>query len=278
MTPDLASYDLILINTSGGKDSQTQLRLIVAEAIEAGVTDRLVAVHCDLGRVEWPGTPQVAERQVATYLDGSIPFVKVSRPQGDLLDQVEQVFASRPHVPSWPSSQARYCTSDHKTSQVAKLMTALVTLQREAWVEHGQPVRPVRILDCLGIRAAESPARSKKAPFQQNVKASNTKRRVDTWLPIFTWTDAEVWADIEASGVEHHEAYDLGMPRLSCAFCVMGSKSSLVRAAQLLPELAQEYLAVEQRVGYTIQGSLSMAEVIEEAAASSEVAVELWAA
>ena len=36
----------------------------------------------------------------------------------------------------------------------------------------------------------------------------------------FTWKVEDVWARIKASGVEHHKAYDLGMSRLSCCFCV----------------------------------------------------------
>jgi len=38
-------------------------RRVVALAKEAGVMDRLVAVHCDLGRVEWQGTRELAEAQ-----------------------------------------------------------------------------------------------------------------------------------------------------------------------------------------------------------------------
>src|ERR1017187_9513440 len=52
----LTDYDVILINTSAGKDSQTLMREIFDQATAAGVTDRLVAVHCDLGRIEWSGT------------------------------------------------------------------------------------------------------------------------------------------------------------------------------------------------------------------------------
>ena len=60
---NLRDYDIILINTSAGKDSQAMLDHVVALAKEAGVMDRLVAVHCDLGRVEWQGTRELAEAQ-----------------------------------------------------------------------------------------------------------------------------------------------------------------------------------------------------------------------
>ena len=60
---DLTSYDIILLNTSAGKDSQAMLSSVHANAIAAGVADRLIAVHCDLGRMEWPGTKELAQLQ-----------------------------------------------------------------------------------------------------------------------------------------------------------------------------------------------------------------------
>ena len=51
--PDLAAFDLIILNTSAGKDSQAMIDLVAGQAAIAGVADRLVAIHADLGRVEW---------------------------------------------------------------------------------------------------------------------------------------------------------------------------------------------------------------------------------
>ena len=104
----LTDYDVILINTSAGKDSQTLMREIFDQATAAGVTDRLVAVHCDLGRIEWSGTRELAHRQAAHY---GIRFEVVRRTGGDLLDYV----ATRG---KWPSNTARYCTSDFKRGPV----------------------------------------------------------------------------------------------------------------------------------------------------------------
>jgi hypothetical protein len=59
---NLRDYDLILINTSAGKDSQAMLDHVVALAKEAGVMDRLVAVHCDLGPVEWQGARSLSRK------------------------------------------------------------------------------------------------------------------------------------------------------------------------------------------------------------------------
>jgi len=258
-TPDLTTYDVILVNTSAGKDSQAMMTRLVEMADAAGVRDRLVAVHADLGRVEWAGTAELAQAQAEAY---GIRFEIVRRPQGDLLDQIEA-------RGMFPSSTARYCTSDQKTGQVARVLTKLA---REFDLD-----RPVRFLNCLGIRAQESPARAKKASFEHDKRASTkTTRYVDRWLPIFDMTEDEVWATIKASGIPHHPAYDAGMPRLSCCFCVLASKGALVLAAKLNPELAEEYRQVEVRIDHRFRNDLSMADIIEEARTSDVVVADDW--
>lgn len=262
LTMDLRDYDVVLVNTSGGKDSQTMLRRVARLAALQGVTARLVVVHADLGRVEWKGTRELAEAQALLY---GLRFEVVRRSQNDLLDHIEA-------RGKFPSSAARYCTSDHKRGPIRTLMTRLV---RELALD-----RPVKILNCMGLRAQESSARAKKVPFRFDASASTkTTRHVWEWLPILDMTLTEVWDDIRASGVPHHPAYDLGMPRLSCCFCVLAPKSALVLAAQHNPELAAEYAAVEVRIGHRFKNDLSMAEVIEAAAASPTITeASDWAA
>jgi len=244
--PDLASYDHIVVNSSAGKDSQAMLDLIVEQARAAGVVDRVLVVHCDLGRVEWEGTAELAETQAKHY---GVRFVKVSRPQGDLL---QHVLKRR----MWPSSTARYCTSDHKRGQVHRVLTQLA---HETRLIRGRGLVPVRILNCMGIRADESPARAKKLPFARDARGSNAKRHVDTWYPLFDWTVNAVWSRIRASGVPHHRAYDLGMPRLSCCFCVLSSDSALLLAGKHNRALLDEYVAVEQEIGHTFKRHLPIA-------------------
>jgi 3'-phosphoadenosine 5'-phosphosulfate sulfotransferase (PAPS reductase)/FAD synthetase len=122
----------------------------------------------------------------------------------------------------------------------------------------------MRILNCLGIRAQESPARAKKPEFGQD-SATNGKRQVDRWLPVFGWSEVQVWSTIRRSGVRYHEAYDLGMPRLSCVFCVLAGRRELTLAAKHNPELAAEYVAVEKRIGHTFKADLSMEQIATDA-------------
>lgn len=244
---DLTSYDYIVINTSAGKDSQAMMDYVMGLAKQAGITDRVIAVHCDLGRVEWNGTKELAEAHCKHY---GIRLEVVSRPQGDLLQQVRE-------RGMWPSSTARYCTSDHKRGQVAKVHTAL-TAQRISEIAKGQKVR---ILNCMGLRAAESPARAKKVAFQNEVRLTNGKRHVDTWLPIHTWSTKQVWDTIKASGVPSHVAYSYGMPRLSCMFCIFASRDALMIAGSKNPELLAEYVKVESEIGHTFRKGFKIAEI-----------------
>jgi 3'-phosphoadenosine 5'-phosphosulfate sulfotransferase (PAPS reductase)/FAD synthetase len=254
MTPDLRAYDYIVINSSAGKDSQAMLHRVATLAKAAGVLDRVVVVHADLGRVEWEGTRELAEEQARHY---GVRFEVVSRPQGDLLQHVTE-------RGKWPSSTARYCTSDHKRGQVQKLFTRL---SREAG-------RPIRILNCLGLRADESPNRAKRAAFSTNERASCASRHVSDWLPIHDWSQERVWWVIQMeAGTRWHAAYDLGMPRLSCCFCIFAPKSALVLAGKHNPTLLRNYVAVEELIGHTFRQDCSMADVAAAVAAGEKPGV-----
>jgi 3'-phosphoadenosine 5'-phosphosulfate sulfotransferase (PAPS reductase)/FAD synthetase len=109
-TPLLTAYDVILVNSSAGKDSQAMLDLIIERAKAEGVLDRVVVVHCDLGRVEWKGTRELAEEQARHY---GVRFEVVSRPQGDLLQHIEQ----RGMWPSSPPATAPATTSAGRSAR-----------------------------------------------------------------------------------------------------------------------------------------------------------------
>jgi 3'-phosphoadenosine 5'-phosphosulfate sulfotransferase (PAPS reductase)/FAD synthetase len=124
------------------------------------------------------------------------------------------------------------------------------------------------------MRAQESDKRANMPHF--SVESSNTVRHVDRWLAIQAWSEEQVWNTIRFHQLPYHEAYDLGMERLSCVFCPLASKADLVIAAQHNPELAQEYLALEELVGHAIKepqkgAPLSMADIIAAAQRAQKV-------
>lgn len=251
-TPNLAEYDFIVINTSAGKDSQAMMDYVMGLARTAGVVDRVVAVHCDLGRCEWPGTKELAEQHCKHY---GISLQVIRREKGDLLVQVEQ-------RGMWPDNKNRYCTSDQKRDQVAKVHTALATQRITELHAQGQ-TRQIRILNCMGLRGDESAARAKKPAFQNDKRLTNGKRQVDIWLPIHGWTTQQVWATIKASGVPHHVAYDYGMPRLSCMFCIFASRDALMIAGSKNPELLAEYVRIETKIDHTFRNGFRIGEIKE---------------
>ena len=262
----LRDYPIILVNSSAGKDSQAALDLLAARAALEGVVDRLVVVHCDLGRVEWPGTLELAQEQAEAY---GLPFEVVRRDQ-DLLDQIDQ----RGKFPG--AGPARFCTSDHKTAQVAKLMTRLT---RE-WRAKGN-TGPCRILNCLGIRSEEGDRRAKDirdtmtpdgqgGAWRIDQRASTkTTRHVTRYYPIAEWTLAQVWERIESSGVRHHVAYDLGMSRLSCCFCIFASRRDLMISAKANPDLLDLYCKLEEKIGHQFTAKLSIRDLRDDARRAS---------
>lgn len=257
----LSDFDVIVINTSSGKDSQAMMDKLVTQAKEDGVLDRVHALHCDLGRMEWGGTTDLVREQASAY---GIPLHIVSRPQGDLLTHVQA-------RGMWPSSKARYCTSDHKRDQAAKVIRKLAN--DAAALKGG----PVKILNCQGIRAQESRARAKKNPITLDKRISTKDREVTIWYPIFDWTVAQVWDTIKKSGVRHHQAYDLGMPRLSCAFCIFAPKAALMIAGKHNPQLLDAYCQVEEQIDHTFRKDFRIAEVQEALAAGENTGkVEDW--
>jgi 3'-phosphoadenosine 5'-phosphosulfate sulfotransferase (PAPS reductase)/FAD synthetase len=238
-TPDLSGYDLIVVNTSGGKDSSALLIDIVERAKAAGVLDRVVLVHAVL-REEWPGTVELVQAHAAHY---GLPL-HLAHAKRSLLVAIRR-------RGRWPSRQARYCTSDHKRGPIEVVIRRLAK-------ERGART----ILNCLGLRAAESPARAKRVPFERNLRLSRAGRQVDTWLPIFRLSVAEVWASVKAAGLGIHPAYALGMPRLSCCFCIFAPKAGLILAGRENPDLLREYVQIEQEIGHSFRQDLKIADVL----------------
>ncbi len=252
-SPDFREFRWIVINSSGGKDSQTALAKVVERADIWGIPrDRLVVSHQCLGQMEWKGTREVAAAQAACYgLRFEVSKYRTKAGASPtLLDYVRL-------RGMWPSNTQRYCTSEFKRGPGGRVLTMLY---RES---------PGAILNVFGFRASESPARAKKVVLVKNTRFSTAKRLVMDWLPIHEWTDEQVWAHVKESGVPYHYAYDLGMPRLSCVFCIFAPRAALLVAGQHNPELLAEYVAVERETGHDFQNGKPI-ESIQEAIARGE--------
>jgi len=248
MTPDLSSYDWILVNSSAGKDSEAALHMLVAEADRQSFPrDRIVVVHANLGRCEWKGVEALARRQAERY---GLRFEVTQRFNGESILE----YAQRRGM--WPSSGSRWCTSEFKRTPCGRVVTALDRELRSVTRQ-----AQVNVLNVFGFRREESRARAKYPSFAARTLGSTKSRTVDTWNPIIDWREEHVWTLISNEGLEYHSAYDLGMPRLSCVFCIFAPEHALKIAGRANPELLDEYAAVEAEIGHTFKADFAIGDV-----------------
>jgi 3'-phosphoadenosine 5'-phosphosulfate sulfotransferase (PAPS reductase)/FAD synthetase len=247
VTPGFHAYRWIVVNSSGGKDSQAALGVVVAEADrQAYDRARIVVSHQCLGPMEWPGTVDLVREHARAY-GLRCEVTKYRNRDGvelTLLDYIRK-------RGKWPSNKQRFCTSDFKRGPGRRV---IVKLFMES---------PGDILQIFGFRADESPARAKKQVFSRNPVSSTQSRTVHDWLPIHHWTEAQVWESIKASGIPHHPAYDKGMSRLSCCFCIFAPKPALMIAGRENPELLRQYVEVEREIGHDFQHGKPIREIKE---------------
>jgi 3'-phosphoadenosine 5'-phosphosulfate sulfotransferase (PAPS reductase)/FAD synthetase len=229
---------LFVVNDSGGKDSQA-MRILLARIVPAG---QLLVVHASLGDVEWPGALEHAEEGAGR---SSLPFL-VARSRKTFFEMVEHRYKVRPGPNSscWPSSANRQCTSDLKRDPIAREVRRYVAARGIT-----------KVVTCMGIRAQESPKRAKATPLQLSKRNSVAGREWWEWLPIHQFTRDQVLAVVAEAGEQLHPAYAAGNERLSCMFCIMGSRNDLRNAALANPDLYARYVEVERRTGYTMHQS-----------------------
>ena len=243
---NLHEYAMIIINSSGGKDSLCAIWEVCRLARKQDYSFKKIAVsHQDLGDMEWPGTKRFVKKQADMF--GLKTYYSKRRDkygyEETLLEYVER-------RGKWPSNKQRYCTSDFKRGPGARVVSALTR-------DRGQ----CKILHVFGFRKDESPARAKKKSFQLNTQLTTQKRTVYDWLPIHNWDSKKVWSTIFKYNLPYHPAYDLGMPRLSCCFCIFSPFDALVLAGKANPKLLHRYVEVERKIGHTFRSDLALESV-----------------
>jgi len=251
---DLSTYDLIVVNSSGGKDSECALYETLRQLKIQGLQTEVVVSHQDVQESEWKGVWELVLRQ-SEYFGISRTF-KSRRVDKNGKEETLLEYAERRGA--WPDSTRRWCTSDFKRDPGNKILSKLANELRAQGIE-----RP-RVLQVFGFRSEESPARAKRPVFDNDKRATSGKKLVDNWLPIHDWSETKVWEVIKSEGIPYHEAYDLGMPRLSCVFCVFASKHALKIAGKANPELLEKYVEVEKRINHTFRKDTSLADIQTE--------------
>ncbi len=262
---NLHEYDDIIVNDSGGKDSGAMTDEVVRLCDAAGVSRSVITViYNDLGRIAWPGTKAIVIQRAARY---GLKLVIVTRDGPDLLEDTRTRRKRDGSRRGWADFRIRFCTSDHKRAPAYRVVAAMVK-------DKGKLGRRARVLYCLGFRAEESAGGANRPALSLNQRATTkTTREVWDWLPIHHWTEEQVWQRHADANLPRHWAYDAGMSRLSCSFCIMASKQDLCTAAKLRPDLAVEYLVVEKDLDMPFQPGRSLERTLPEGGALPALAL-----
>lgn len=210
-----------IVNHSGGKDSQAMFAFI-KEHVPAA---QIIVVHAELPEVEWEG---IIPHIKATI--GGAPL-HICRSRRTLLEMIAE-------RGMFPSPSQRQCTSDLKRGPIERTIRQLSKAEGFSL-----------IVNCMGMRAEESSSRAKLVPLKLSEGNSKAGREWYDWLPIHDWKVEEVFAKIAEHGQKPHWAYQAGMSRLSCCFCIMSSKADLTTAAKLNPMLYSKYVELERSTG-----------------------------
>lgn len=226
---------LFFISLSGSKDSQAQyikVRSMVPK-------ERIVVIHANLGAVEHDGVIE----HIKGTIDHELHVVK-----NEHKDFIQMVLARG----MFPSPKFRQCTSDLKTGPIFKFI-------RKYMKEHGYTTG----FNVSGLRAEESTGRAMKNPLWVNksLTLASGARTVFDWMPIFHYSEFDVYEAIRQAGQKPHPAYGdraeggvQGNSRLSCILCIMGSKSDLERGANNYKDHYHEMVALENVTGHTMFG------------------------
>lgn len=202
----------VIASVSGGKDSAAMSLLLT----ELGIDH--VRVFCDTG---WE------HDKTYVYLRGELtqklgPIIEI---RGDLLmpDLVRK-------KGMFPSRTRRFCTELLKVKPLIKF----IATQQDAGGD---------VVNAVGIRAAESRARSKLPEWEWNEDFD-----CEVWRPLIRWTEADVIEIHTRHGLRPNPLYLEGASRVGCWPCIFARKSEIRHLADVDPNRINEIRALELEV------------------------------
>jgi DNA sulfur modification protein DndC len=224
----------LVINFSGGKDSLAML----ASLCEHYPQRPQHVVFADTGW-EHDDAEEWSRALVARF---GLPLHVVRNANQDFFQLVRQ-------RGKFPAPAHRQCTSDLKRAPI------------QTWLRRN--VADPLVINCLGLRAEESPARARKARLARDRTQSNSKRTVWTWLPIHDWTEQQVKAYLAERHIPLHPVYQY-LSRFSCQVCMYMTKRDLLAVKAPNPVAFQRIADVEREIGCTMQPGQSIGGRIAE--------------
>jgi len=199
----------LIVNMSGGKDSVRMLGYLC----EKYPSVKKYAVYADTGfeHVKPISAEDWARERCATF---GVELFVVRNPNKTYLEMVER-------RKMFPSATTRQCTSDLKRGPI------------QTWIRRavkGGLIKESIIVNCMGIRAAESSARAKQKPLKKNAALSKAGRVVWDWLPIFRMSLEEVLDWHRRTDTPFHPVYVYAggyLRRFSCRVCIFSTTADL---------------------------------------------------
>jgi 3'-phosphoadenosine 5'-phosphosulfate sulfotransferase (PAPS reductase)/FAD synthetase len=205
----------VVASVSGGKDSAALSLWLHEQGIEH---DR---VFMDTG---WEADATYE------YLRGPLtaklgPITEIGRPGGMVALVTKRGM--------FPSRTVRFCTQELKVAP----MRAHVVKMQDAGLD---------VLNAVGIRAAESEARSKMSEWEWTDTFD-----CEVWRPLIRWTEQDV-IDIHArNGLAPNPLYlrGAGASRVGCYPCIMSNKKEIAALADAAPERIALIESLEKSLG-----------------------------
>ncbi|MBS1023136.1 phosphoadenosine phosphosulfate reductase family protein [Gluconobacter cerinus] len=278
MSPDLASYDSIIVAVSGGKDGTACLLAL----LEAGApAERIELWHHEVdgaGRsfMDWPSTGQYV---TALARDFSLPLYRSWREGGFEREMLRDNAPTAPVVFETPdgviraggqgpegtrlrfpqvsaSLSVRWCSASLKVDVADRALRG-----QDRFLNR-------RTLVVTGERAEESPGRARYAAFEPHRTDTRSGRRrrrhVDHWRPVHRWSEAEVWAILKRWRVMPAYPYQAGFSRLSCAFCIFGNADQFATLKWMDATRFAKLVKYERDFGCTIKRDRGLEQLASE--------------
>jgi DNA sulfur modification protein DndC len=248
----------LVINMSGGKDSVYMAGLLKQRYPNVA----MVAVMADTGFEHVK--PVEAKAWARERCDAlGIPFYVVRNPNKTYLEMVER-------RGKFPSPKQRQCTSDLKRGPV------------QTWIRRAVKsglITQKHIINCMGLRAAESSQRAKAATFRKNAALSKAGRRVYDWLPIHKASLADVLNWHRDSKTPLHPVYVPAyhwdgttggyLRRFSCRICIFATVADIHAIYNNDRDAFDKISALEEKTGFTMKPGASLVQIISQPVAAN---------
>ena len=212
---------VVAAGVSGGQDSDV-LAIEVSRVLKSrDFRGTFVLIHSDLGLIEHKESlPQC--RRLAAHVDAELFVVQPLLPMLERwekrrvdntfrFENLERVKLLSP----WSSADMKFCTSEEKVAPITQFL------------KNRFPGK--FIINAVGLRREESTNRKKKPVWQENKLLRGKKLQTDgiDWFPILDYLKEHVAAVHFCEHFSRHPVYEKGNERISCVFCVLGSRNDL---------------------------------------------------